>query len=131
MTEPGEVIFSILRDNAGVGALIDNRIYPAPAPDEIVVPFATYEIISNEPHDTKTGVSFLDRFRVQVDCWAKDASEAASISAAIRTALDRYTPGLVGTANVDGIRYENEHPDYDPDTKLRRKSVDYFLRIKY
>lgn len=131
MIEPGKVIYTILADSAGVGALVANRIYPAPAPQDVQVPYVSYQIISNEPHDTKTGASTLDRFRVQVDSWAKNPSDTASISSACRTALDRYTPGTVGGVNVDGIRYENEFTDYETDTDLCRKSADYFVRIKY
>jgi Zn-dependent M28 family amino/carboxypeptidase len=127
----GTVIRSILADDAGVGALIGNKIYSAPAPQEVRPSFATYSVVSNEPYDTKSGASDLDRFRVQIDSWAKNASDAASISAAIRTALDRYTPGLVESIRVDGIRYETERTDYDTDTDLALKSQDFFIRIKY
>lgn len=131
MIEVGTVIYNILADDAGVGAQVANRIYPAPAPQGVTVPYVTYQVISVEPHDTKSGVSTVDRFRVQVDTWARNASDAATISAAIRTALDRYTPGAVSGVTVDGIRFDTERTDYEQDTDLRRKSADYNIRIKY
>jgi hypothetical protein len=103
----------------------------APAPQNIGIPFATFNIISNEPHDTKDGVSEVDKFRVQVDCWAKSGREAADCSAAIRTALDRYTPGTVAGAALDGIRYETGRTGYDSAVDLRSNSADYFVRVKY
>lgn len=131
MTEPGIVVTTILKAASGVTDLVGQRIYSAPAPQSRAVPFITYTVVDVTPHDTKSGVSTVDEFRVQIDCWADDATEAATINKACRTALDRYTPGLVGGVNLDGIRFEFYRSDYDPDTDLRRSQSDYTIRIKY
>lgn len=131
MTEPGDVLFEILSNDAGVTALVSTNIYPAPAKQGVAPPFIAYAIIGNRPHDTKDGVSDLDEFLIQVDCWDDNARGAATLAAATRTALDRYTPGTVASITLDGLRYEDYGTDYDTDNDLNRARVDYTMRIKY
>lgn len=51
--------------------------------------------------------------RVQVDCWAKTKTEAATIQKALRELLDGYPRGTLGgsgqTVDAEGIHLENRY----------------------
>ena len=64
----GKAVKKILDDDAGVGAICANRIYPQFAPQGSDMPFVTYDIISNVPLNSKGDTSAIDSFRVQVNC---------------------------------------------------------------
>ena len=131
MEEVGAILSAIINANAAVGALMGDRFYPAPAKQNTLIPFATWDIISSQEHSTKTGVSTVDKFRVQINCWGRTTASAAACYDAIRTAIDRYTPGTVAGANLDGISFETSRTDYDKEVDLRLYSADYFVRVKY
>lgn len=136
MTAPGKVIYEILSNDAGVTTLVSTRIFPIVAPQETVLPYVVYNLVSNAPTNTKDGASESDTFRVQIDSYAKTNSVKSGalligeIDEAIRTALDRN----VGTHNgvkVIGLSFLNQNEGFEPTNDIFRKSTDYQLMINY
>lgn len=103
--------------------------YPMKAPQTTALPYIVYHVISNDPTDTKDGVSELDVARVQIDSYAATYSAAATLSDSVRSTLDRYS-GTVQSIVIDKIVFENENDIYDEDAECYRRSQDYFIRIK-
>ena len=83
----GAIIYSALANNAGVAALVGQRIYPEEAPDEADLPLIVYGVQANEQID---GSARLIRSTVTVNTYAATDTAAEAVAAAIRTALEDY-----------------------------------------
>ena len=120
------IIYSLLSTNTGVTNLVGNKIYPIEAPQTIAFPYIVFQAISNMPTNTKSGVSSMDKTRIQVTIVAKKQSEIDSIGAAVRSALDFIkTP-----APIQIITYEGEVDMFSyPSGQdgVFEKAQDYFL----
>lgn len=125
----GKVIYNVLKDNAGVSALVGTKIYPMVAPQGTASPLVVYQRIDNDPNDTKTGTSKLDFHRVQITAWGATNTEAESLDDAIRTAIDRYE-GTVSGVVVDGVQYLNTTDTYDENAEEYGKISDYYIMVK-
>lgn len=115
-----------------LSSLIDDRIFIIKLPQTITIPAITYQRVSNARPQTldqdETGLS-MPRF--QFDIYAEDYSTAKSIMIALRNSLLGFR-GEFGTLDkiaVQGILFEHEQDDYEPETELYRLTVDY--RIMY
>lgn len=120
------IIYSLLSTNNGVTNLVGTKIYPIEAPQTIAFPYIVFQAISNMPTNTKSGVSSMDKTRIQVTIVAKKQSEIDSIGAAVRSALDFIkTP-----APIQIITYEGEVDMFSyPSGQdgVFEKAQDYFL----
>ena len=120
------IIYSLLSTNTGVTNLVGTKIYPIEAPQTIAFPYIVFQAISNMPTNTKSGVSSMDKTRIQVTIVAKKQSEIDSIGAAVRSALDFIkTP-----APIQIITYEGEVDMFSyPSGQdgVFEKAQDYFL----
>ena len=117
----GKVIKSL------IGSL--GTVYPLRAEQGAAAPYIVYNVISNNPTDTKTGASLLDTWRVQIDVYGSTYAQCVSLSDSIRTTLDRYA-GTVQTVKVDKIVFENENDGFDDDAEYYHRRQDYFIREK-
>jgi len=126
----GKAIYNILSNEAGVTDIVGTKIYPVVAPQQTETPFIVYSVVSSIPTNTKDRISEIDTMRVQVDCYEKTYTLAEALSSAVRLALDNAT----GTKNgvlIDGLAYENEQDFIEEDNDYFRKSIDFFVRVKY
>lgn len=123
-----DVIYNILKDNAGVSALVTTKIYPMVAPQG-VEDCIVYQVINDNPNDTKSGVSTFNKPRVQVTGWSKNHVTAKQIRNAVQSALDRYT-GTVTGINVDSIQYITIGDDFDKESHYYGKRSEYYIIIK-
>lgn len=129
----GKAIFSILSTDATVSATVTEsgvvKVFPIQIPQRTNYPAIVYNIISNQPHDTKTGVSRFDQIRVQIDCYAKTYTGAATLDDAVRVALDRKAPGAYGGVVVKGLSYINTNETLTEADNVYRISTDYQIII--
>jgi len=124
----GNAIYNILKDDSGVSALVGTNIYPVIIPQGIGDSIK-YHIISDQPHDTKTGVSDFDKYRVRISSYSKRSDTVDSIDEAVREALDRFN-GTVQSVNVDSIQYLTTEDGFDEDSQYFEKISDYYIIIK-
>ena len=127
----GIAIYSILRDDAPVGALIGNRIYPNVATRKAEFPFVVYQVTGDSPTDIKDGVSPLDENAILVMCFSKTYEEASNIADAVRTALDRVNGTYAGVV-IQGIQYLGYNEDFDvkdADDGVYVKSLNFRIRL--
>lgn len=124
----------LLADSDVSAAVGGNRIYPAILPQGIVDPSIVYNRISGLGDQHSEGPSGLSRPRMQIDCWARTAADAASLANLVKDALDGYrgpvqwdddSPG--NTITIQGVFYDSERDIYDADAKLFGVSRDYFI----
>ena len=125
----GKAIYTILTEDAGVSAVVGNKVYPQIAAQGAAFPFIVYVLQDNSPSDTKSGVSTLDEIRYDIVAAAETYASLSSLTERIRLALDRYT-GTVNGIVIDSIQFIDLDVDNDPATETYVSSSEYILRIK-
>ncbi len=98
--------------------LFGGRVYPAIAPDDVTLPYATYTrvaAVEQSTLDTNGGTGNPNQTRLQIDVYNDTYAGAQANAAAIKTALKGWA-----TENV----IESEQDLYEPDTKLHRVLLD-------
>jgi len=126
--QAGKAIYTILTN--GATAAITTEVAPLHVDqfNDSTTEYIKYVIESIEPHDTKSGASTLDEETYNIVCFSKDADVLLSLTEALRSDLDRYPPGVVGTINIDGVQFL-DMSNVDFDDKTRRFDVE--LRFKF
>lgn len=117
----GKAIYSLL---SSVGRLEPMRVLQA-----VAEPYMVYQVISNSPSDTKSGVSKLDVVRLQVSVFGNTYAEVDALATTVRTTLDRYRGTKVNTV-IDHIVFENEVDMFDDGAAYYHRAVDFFVRVK-
>jgi hypothetical protein len=121
------IIFGILSGNSAVTGVVGTKIYPSQAPQTTQFPFVVFETISTMPNNTKSGVSEMDKYRIQVTTLAKENNQANDIADKIRTALDYYK-----SVNVQLISFQSQNSAFDNisgQDGIFLKYQDYFLTL--
>ena len=103
-----KVIYNILANDAGVSALVSNRISPVLLPQGSAFPAVVYSEVNINATPTKDSNSRLDFTRVQIDCLATTYEGASKLADAAREALNVVTPGEYNGVNVFYIEFDNE-----------------------
>ncbi len=85
----------------------------ASAPTLELAPYATWQEIQGTPFNVVEGAPSTDLVKVQIDVWASTASEARTVSRAIRRAID--TSGTI-------TFFSNT---WDEDSRLYRSMLHY------
>jgi len=108
-----KAVFAALVGDAGVGALIGDRIYDA-APRNAVFPYVAIGTV--ETLDWSTGTETGAEHRLTLHAWSRERGKAESyaIMEAVRAALDGAALALDGHALVN-LRFEAGSAGRDPD----------------
>lgn len=88
------IIHAALVDDAGVAALVGERIYREEAPEGEPLPLIVYGVRVNNPAD---GNAPMWDVTVECHCWAADDDEAEALAAAADTVLAGFTGHSNGT----------------------------------
>ena len=129
-----KVIYNILANDAGVSALVSNRINPLRLPQGSAFPAVVYSEVSINATPTKDSNSRLDFTRVQIDCLALTYEDASELADAVRDALNVVTPGEYNGVNVFYIEFDNEQEFVDDAANFDgvvQVSQDYILSYSY
>ena len=117
--EVGKAIFEILFNDSDVIALVSEsgsnpRIFPSryDFPTNVLLPYITYQVVSDEPNNTKNGVSTYDYVTVQISIYDLRYSTLVDLAGKVRTALD-YTSGTFRGVVVDKIFIQNQNETFD------------------
>lgn len=117
--EVGKAVFDILFNDSDVRSLISEsgsnpRIFPSryDLPTNVLLPYITYQVVSDEPNNTKNGVSTYDYVTVQISIYDLRYSSLVELAGKVRTALD-YTSGTFRSVVVDKIFFENQNDLFD------------------
>lgn len=109
-----EALYYILSNDADVAFFVSTRIYPLRIPLNIPYPAITFEVVSDVPQNSKTGVANYYNTRVQVNCFAVDATaysgyeRAKVISGHVQDALERITPTTIAGVEIKNITLLSE-----------------------
>ena len=127
----GKAIYELLVSDATVESLVQEKIFPNVAAQTTEFPFIVYDVTSDDPEDTKDGVSTLDSNTVMVSGYAQTYSKASSLAVAIRDALDRAS-GIQEGVVIQTIQYKGYNDVFDDmsgSDGIYRKSLDFKVRI--
>jgi hypothetical protein len=112
-----------LATNTAIAAIVSARIYPVKLPEHPTLEAISYQRVSNTE---QKGTSTLRDSRWQINCWADHYSEAHTLAAAVKTALEEWHD-LDQTPGVNMARIANELDDYEDDVKTFRVILDVIL----
>jgi len=125
-----DAISALLKAASGVTDIVGQRIYPSYAPIGVANPYITFEVVDDEPSDTKAGASRLDSYLVQVSCYHKQAKIATNIASQVRGALDRFT-GITALNVIDRIKFERVDGVYwEEEQELYRCDMEFMVRCR-
>jgi len=107
-----------LKNDSGVSALVGTRIYPLMAPQNVINPYITYQVVNDNSNQCMGGEVYQNDTRFQLDVWSTKYSEVKAIKEAVLSAL-------IGFKSSNSI---SNMDDYEPDTKLYRQLIDFKLK---
>lgn len=122
-------VYAILSVHTGLTALVGARVYPLVAPQNTGKPYVTYQLVAGDPLHTLGTDPGDGEALYQVDCWATDNPGAIAVAAQVKAALKDYTGEPAGVTVDRIVGPEDQRSEYEPDTKLFRRSLDF--RIFY
>lgn len=127
----GKAIYDILTNDSTIEGLVADKVFPNVAAQTTEFPFIVYDVTSDDPEDTKDGVSTLDANSIMVSGYADNYSRAADLAVAIRDALDR-TSGTYAGVVIQTIQYQGYNDVFDDmsgSDGIYRKSLDFKVRL--
>lgn len=128
MAELAEAVYSLLSNDAGVAALVGDRIFPDVSPQRTPSPFVVYSTVSSSSYRHVKGPSGRATPRYQFDCYAESRLDADRLATAVRIALEGFTGTVAGVA-ISRITFDNRQTGIDENAEpwLRRTILDFFI----
>ena len=109
-------LYDALRLNAPVAALVGTRIRAMRLKQGDTFPALVYSRISTAAENDLDGHAGLDNCRFQVDCYSEGFTEARTLAAAVKTAM-----------NAAGHLQAGDRDIYDDDLSLHRVTLDFSI----
>jgi hypothetical protein len=81
-------LYSILTNDAGISAIVGDKVYPSAAPTSALCPFIVYTIISDVSTKTMGGATNLTKYMVQISCFSFDSITNTALVSALKSCLD-------------------------------------------
>ena len=123
----GAAIYSMLKDDSAVSALVGTRIYPELAEEGAATPYVVYSVVSNTPVDTKDSAP-VDEAQLEVFSVADTYAAANDLADKVRSALARQEKVVYDTVTVQSIKYTNEVTEVSAERNLFISVQDYTAR---
>jgi len=124
----GAAIYSMLKDDSAVSALVGTRIYPELAEEGAATPYVVYSVVSNTPVDTKDSAP-VDEAQLEVFSVADTYAAANDLADKVRAALSRKSKLVYKTVTVQSIKYTNEVTEVSAERNLFISVQDYTARL--
>lgn len=101
------VLLRTLREDAGLSALVGNKVFALVIPQGTKLPCVTFQRLGGMPANTLSGHSGLEEIDLQIDVWARDYDEAKAIAKAVRAAMPPSGPRFSAHLIEDQDLYED------------------------
>lgn len=124
----GAAIYSMLKDDSAVAALVGTRIYPELAEEGAQTPYVVYSVVSNTPVDTKESAP-VDEAQLEVFSVADTYAAANDLADKVRAALSRQSKKVYGTVTVQSVKYTNEVTEVSAERNMFISVQDYTARL--
>lgn len=103
-----------LKANAGVRALVEDRVFPRRLDNQPALPALVINKISEVPETSHSGSSGLKETRLQVDVWGNSDEEMEQVKTAVIGAAHLYS-GEMGESSVQTCFLEDDGDLFDED----------------
>jgi hypothetical protein len=120
----GKYMRMLLTSDAGVAALVADRVFTEVLPQAPLVPAVVFTEVAGDEDVALEGPTGASSRRVQVDSWAKTRADATTLGLAVKRALSRHVGAAAGL-DVQALFFLTERWDYDSDSALYRTSQDF------
>lgn len=100
-------IYNLLKDDAGVAAIVGVRIKPVYVPQGMAVPAITYQQLSGLKGHTLVDSVNMRESLWQINCWATSTLSSRTLADAVRGALDNFS-GTKNSVVIQCIHLEDE-----------------------
>lgn len=119
---------SLLLGDAGIAALVADRVYPLRLPQGVKVASVVYTRVTGDTDYTTQGASGYARSRMQIAAWAPTADAATALANKVKDCLSGFT-GAVGNPSVviQGAFCTDEREQYDDVVQLYGVMRDFFI----
>ncbi len=107
-----------LREDAGLSALVGNKVFPLAIPAGNYLPCVTFQRIGGMPANTLSGHSGLEEIDLQIDVYAKNYGEAKAVAKAVRAAMPP-------SGDVFGAHLIEDQDLYEDGTNYFRVSMEF------
>ena len=111
-------VYQLLKTNTAIKDLINERVYPMVAPQNVAKPYITYRVVSGIKLQCIGGEIYQGDYRMQLDCFSLTYSNVKAISKAVENAL----VGFMDSNNISII------DDYENETALFRQIIDFKIK---
>ena len=101
------VLLRTLREDAGLSALVGNKVFALVIPQGTKLPCITFQRIGGRPANTLAGPSGLEEIDLLIDAWARDYHEAKAVAKAVRAAMPANGPRFGAHLIEDQDLYED------------------------
>lgn len=109
-----------------INALVSGicNVFSIMVPQNATGSYVTYQIISGDGWDSKSGAATVDAVRIQVNCNADNYSDAATLAKNVRDALEHQS-GVIAGITVQNIYFKGKGDLYDEELNRKGKSLDF------
>lgn len=107
-----------LKADATLTNLVSTRIYPLVAPQNVVKPYITYQVINGNNKQCISGGIYQKDVRFQIDCWGLTYSNVKAVEETVIKRLEGFKKSN-NIKSMDG---------YEPETLLYRQLIDFKLK---
>jgi len=125
-----DALWTYLTDDAGVAALVDDRVYKNHLEEKTVLPaiaFFRVDAVRDYTYDAYPDSSAYTTARMQFDCWSDKPSEAQDVGEAVLAALSGFS-GYMGAVLIGASFAVNEFDRYEPNSgKKNRRTIDFLI----
>lgn len=133
MTATQAIVARLLAD-AGVVALVGDRIDPGRPSQSATWPVLTYRLISGTDSIAQDGGQGLRECRIEINAWAYTYLETEELAEAVNAALHGQTwrsseIGYIAAFHA-GERDLPEDPQLKGEKRIERRSVDYLVTFR-
>ena len=120
----GQYLRLLLTSDAGVAALVAERVYTEVLPQGPTVPAVVFTEVAGDEDLALDGPTSTSTRRVQIDSWARTRAEATALGLAVKMVLAGHAGAAAGL-EVQGTFLLAERWDFDAETSLYRTSQDF------
>lgn len=113
-------VYLLLKNNATLKTLVNERVYPLVAPQNVVKPYITYRVVTGLKLQCIGGQIYRGNYRMQLDCFSLTYSNVKAISKAVEKALI----GFLTSNDISII------DDYEDETALFKQIIDFKINNK-
>lgn len=120
-------VIEYLKENAGVHAVVGDRIYPLFAPsNQETFPIVTVHVDSTVRGHSKDGPTGLAERIVRIVIWTPRILDAERAANAIRQALDGFQGDMQGVT-IKSVRNTGENDDFIPEVDEAVISMEFTI----